>query len=582
MSKKQRRAFEGFETSVNEMRMTTKMYFWIFVGLAIAHILLGCMIAYFTIEQPKQAGYFYLKFWLSSALNKIYPAFKMTFIYNGEEYIRTAREVYIWLQDFGQETTRKLLKSFLFSGLVYLSYPVFLKYFKGRADKQAETEFIRGSKIVPVSEFKKQVKASSSDLRISKNISLPFEDETRHVFAIGKPGAGKTQFFTRIIDQQQKRNKKAVIYDFKGDYTAKFYTPEHLLFNPLDERGLKWTVFNDISTKADLDSFVNSMIPEGEGEQKAWNAYARDLFYAILNYCYVKGKRTNKDVWETLILSYNELAAVMTGVRGSERALNYLQESKLATSVMSSMMPYVKCFEYMSDGDFSIKSYVNADDSKNIFITNYSNLQDTLRPVLSLFIDLLSKNMLSLPDDRNRRIYIYLDEFGTLHRLDSMISLMTASRSKGCSIWLAIQDYGQIVHRYGEHHTQSILNACSNNFIFAVSDAATAEKLSKKIGEQEKYEAEDHTSYGVAENKDGYSFGKKKKLEKTILPSELMEMRDLDFYCKFSNTAWTQDTLNILTYPDKTERIVLSDIINFPETTEKLDFDNIQEAKLEI
>jgi type IV secretory pathway TraG/TraD family ATPase VirD4 len=119
-----------------------------------------------------------------------------------------------------------------------------------------------------------------------------------------------------------------------------------------------------------------------------------------------------------------------------------------------------QCFEYLrnispsaechrasasalSAGDFSIKKWATDDkDRRSVFLTNYSEISDTIRPVLSLFIELAGKRVLSLPDDRQRRFFFFIDEFGTLNNLPTIPVMLTNGRSKGVSIWIAIQDMG--------------------------------------------------------------------------------------------------------------------------------------------
>lgn len=563
--KKSRKSFEGFETSINDFRMTAKMYLYIFIVCAVLHISLMSLIAYLIPQHPEQTYYFYYKYMVAKAMSSILPDYKISVLIADEYKVMTAYKIKVWLADYAVEVNKVIIKAFVLGLPVYGLFPFMVKGFRKRAEKQAETEFIRGSQILSLPDFKRQYKTTSEDLKITENLSLPYDFETRHVLVIGTTGTGKTQYYARIIKQQLDRGAKCVIYDTKGDYTERFYSDKHYLFNPIDERGIKWTVFNDIHKKYDFDTFANSIIPEGEGESKQWNSYARDLFSTILNYCYQKNKRTNADIWDIAIKRPDEMAELFEDVKGCERGLVHLQEAKIAAGAKTVMMTYIKCFEYMSDGDFSIRDFVNSDDGKSVFVVNFAELEATLRPVLTLFIDILSKRALSLPDDRERRIYFCLDEFGSLHRLDAIKNLLTIGRSKGVSVWLAIQDLGQIVEKYNQHLTQTLLNSFSNTFIFALRDAETAKKLADRIGQKEVIEAEDHTSFGVEENKDGYSFGKKKKVENTVLAAEIMQLKDLEFFVQFTNTDWSKDKLNIIQFPANTQSFIPSNIIDIEE-----------------
>lgn len=72
---------------------------------------------------------------------------------------------------------------------------------------------------------------------------------------MGKPGSGKTQLISRIIDQLIKNGFRAIIHDFKGDFISTFYDfKKHYIFNPLDKRhmGLRDIEMELIEEASDL------------------------------------------------------------------------------------------------------------------------------------------------------------------------------------------------------------------------------------------------------------------------------------------------------------------------------------------
>src|SRR5208282_4444695 len=110
-----------------------------------------------------------------------------------------------------------------------------------------------------------------------------------------------------------------------------------------------------------------------------------------------------------------------------------------------------------------------------LFITNYEECKDTLRPILSLFIDLLGRKLLALPDSFDRRVYFFLDELGTLQRLSTIKDLLILSRKKGGSIFVGIQDFAQLIHIYGPEQSDTMMNGFNNIVILRCTDPATAD-----------------------------------------------------------------------------------------------------------
>jgi len=194
-----------------------------------------------------------------------------------------------------------------------------------------------------------------------------------------------------------------------------------------------------------------------------------------------------------------------------------------------------------------------------LFVTNDAETSETLRPMIALFVDLIGRRLLALPDHYERRLFFILDKFGTLQSLSTIVRLLTLSRSKGGSVWLGIQDLGQIDKIYGEPLRQAIVNACGTAAIFSVSDPKTAKFLSTKIGETEFLETEETYSMGVDDHRDGLSLMQRRKVEPLILPSEIMQLKGLELFLQIPNIELTREPMTQScreTIPSRVERLV--------------------------
>ena len=304
----------------------------------------------------------------------------------------------------------------------------------------------------------------------------------------------------------------------------------------------------------DIDGIAHSLIPESSNQDIFWVSAARAVFSGILHYCYKNGMRTNMDVWTVLTSSLVEIAGNLKATEGGESGYVYIQDasSKQALGVMATLMQYVSCFRYMGreTSDFSISNWL-VHGKGWIFVTNYADIKDTLRPILSLFIDLLGKKLLSLPDDLSRRIYFLIDEFGTLQKLPTVKDLLTLSRSKGGGVWIGVQDVGQIDRLYGPHGRQTIVNACGTSVHFSVADPDTAEFVSKKIGDTRYKSIEEVHSIGVTDFKDGISLQPRDKTERLVMPSDLQNLPDLECFIKIPGHFLVRTKLTYKLYKDK-------------------------------
>jgi type IV conjugative transfer system coupling protein TraD len=539
-------AYQGHETWWNAFRMSAKMYWFTFKYALAVHLMIFILSCFLFMPQGS------LKYTIQYSRYKACSVHEHRSLRDPE--LDAAFTKMLW----------RILGIFIASALSYpVVYMFLLGYFKKRAIDQSKPRYVRGALLVSSQELMKAMKANSEvlDLPIGP-VKLPREAEVKHTLVIGAPGAGKTNKLSQDIERLKVRKEKMVIYDFKGDYLTKFYDPKKdIIFNPLDKRCLGWNVFNEFTRLMDVDAAAYSLISQSYQQDPFWNDAARDVFCGILYFLYQNNSRTNSDIWAAVTAPIANIAGWLKETKGGERGHVYIQDasSKQAMSVAAVMMQYVKSFEYMSkaDGSFCINDWLNDPDAGTIFITNYADVKDTLRPILSLFVDLLGRKLLSMKDDHRRRIFFLLDEFGTLQRLSTIKDLMTLSRSKGGAVCIGIQDKGQIDKIYSPEFSQSILNACGNSVMFRVADPITADYLSKRIGKTEVIETDQTMSMGVADNRDGVSLMQRSREKDLALPSEIMGLRDLEAYLKIANYPITKIDFKYKGYPDKNEPFII-------------------------
>ena len=543
-------SYKGFETWFNGLRMAIKMHLYILLIFLVLQIIITMTVTYFLQGKRYAAVGRYL---LDSA--KVFQSPDMNILWPYVTYL-------FW----------NFVCVFVASSVIYFGYPFAIALFKGRSKRQLETKHLAGAGLANAQDFVRQI--GKGDLPFG-SFRLPVKEETKHCLTIGRPGTGKTVFLSQVVQRLIERKAKGVIYDFKGDYVSRFYDPERdILFNPLDSRSAGWNLFSDIRTKLDINVMASSLIPPVYTGDTFWNDAARGVFSGILHYLWQHDRRTNSNIWTGVTAPGERIHEWLRNTPEGQTGFRYIEDasSKQALSVFATMMQYTAAFEYMPQGEsnFSVTEWLSNDRPGFIFVTNQSDLKDTLKPILSLFIDFLGKKLLSLPDDLQRRVFFLLDEFGTLQRLSSIKELLIASRSKGGSCWIGIQDIGQLNKLYTQDVADTIVNACGSSVMFAVSDPRTAKYLVDKIGDTEIMEAEETYSMGVANYRDGVSLTQRRKRQRLILDSELMNLPDLHAYVKVpNNPSVTLSRFGIKEYPTRTTSFVIRDNLLLEAVMEK-------------
>lgn len=453
---------------------------------------------------------------------------------------------------------------FYWTSFVWLLYPFFLYTFALRTKKQLETEYVRGAKIIEAKQHRKLTKRITTDRKDIPigNVFMPCQSEIRMTLSVGRPGTGKTVLYNQIMAKILERDEKAMVYDVKGDYFCKFFRPEKdILLNPLDKRSIGWNIFNEIRDETDFAAFAASIIPQDPKEIAFWTNGPRAVFTGILTYLLTEEKTSNADLWNLLTSKASKIHKCLKTI--DHFSLRYIEdpESRQTQGVLSKLIEHTSCFAYLKDidGDFCISDWVQNDSVRSmLYLTTSETVQETLRPLLSLWIDIAVLRLLEMPDNLDRRRFFMIDEFGTLQRLNMIIKGLTLSRSKGGAFFLAIQDTGILDDVYGKLR-QTIINACGNFITFAVEDNDVAEFCSAKFAEKEEIVKTRNLSIGVSEFRDGVNVSQQRRKERLLIPAEIKELPDLTAVVKIASVTLTDQSNSIFRSHNKS--IVLPPVI---------------------
>jgi type IV secretion system protein VirD4 len=107
--------------------------------------------------------------------------------------------------------------------------------------------------------------------------------------------------------------------------------------------------------------------------------------------------------------------------------------------------------------------------------------------IISLIVQQLYREMLSVADEHGgklpNRVMMFLDEIGTIPKIESAEMLFSASRSRRVSIVAIIQSYAQLVKNYGKEGAAIIIDNCQDTVFGGFApNSESAEILSKALG----------------------------------------------------------------------------------------------------
>lgn len=509
-----------------------------------------------------------------------------------------------------------ILKVFLLTFFGYLIIPLWWLLAHLRNKKDIEDKVLRGIGMIPPEEIVQRIKKntilfSGHMFRLTKNIVLPESIMTRNILTIGRPGSGKSQMIYTVIQQLFDNGFRCIIHDLKGDMIGNFYDPKTaLIFNPLDSRMVRWSLFKELKTAVDIISFCDALVSK-DGNDPFWPAAAENVLKSILTLCIYRNETTYDKLWEYINTNNEELCKMFEETVGCESGTKALSEGKMAASVMAVLSTSVASLEFLSmtgidryeidisdapeemtessfkglyrdpttknsywkilskniDGEtikeeyyqyykesemFSIKEWIQGEgkytEYKTIYLSNQVAVQSAVKSFLGMFIQFATTALCSLPDYTAPKTFFILDEFGQLPKMDGILTLLTQGRSKHGSAWLLVQDLAQIKKIYGPEGANIIINNCGNLSFFAVSDEETASILSKTIGSVEIRRTDESRTLSGHEERDTFSQSEKIQDHAVILPKEILDLPTLCCIFKLVDLPVTKDTFEFKKY----------------------------------
>jgi len=433
-----------------------------------------------------------------------------------------------------------------FVGIYFISKFVVNKFL----GKKLEDQHLRGTSLLNEKELeKKQKKKEIDGYSITSKIKIDRTNETKHLSISGSSGAGKTVILRRLYLDQLNHPKNAaakfIVHDVKGDWVSKFYNEkkDHI-FNMSDTRGIKFNIFNFIENEEDLESVIATIIPKSKEEKDPiWTDSSRGILKGILIYCIATDNKTTKQVQKLLKLQSNQLLELLETVEGAESAVKFLSagETQVANymSNFESRTKYFTSIKECGNGeDFDLDAWLKDGKQSTIFMVNNPKYSDLYAVRISVFVESFVKLILSMKEDSDRRIYLYLDEMGSLAKMERVVDFLALARSYGGSAIIGIQEIARLDAIYGKELRQTIVNNCSSKIVLRAGDPDTAKTMSELIGEGETNQININSSVGVEQNRDGMSSASSIKKEFAVLPSEIMELDDLEFYFKQPSYKW--------------------------------------------
>jgi hypothetical protein len=368
-------------------------------------------------------------------------------------------------------------------------------------------------------------------------VRIPIEDEPRHMLLEGNTGGGKSAAIRQLAVQIADCDEAAIIYDPALEYVTRFYSPERgdIILNPLDVRAPYWSPGEEVQHDAEALTIAHALFYDVPHETPFFLESVRKLFAHLL--------RLHPGP-EQLIAWMKNAGEIDKRVQGTEYAS--MLDPKAApqrSGVLATMNNKADTIRLLRTDKEAAPRWTAREWIKKregwIFLTSTPETRDALKPIISLWLDLLILRLLHEPGAGARRVWFLLDEVGSLQKLPQLVTALTENRKSNNPVVIGIQGKAQLETIYG-HIAETMLSMPWTALFFKTTEPGAAEWISRYLGVQEieRLRESRTTGYGMTgfqPNRESKTWVLETRNRYAVLESEVSGRDALQGYLKSGN-----------------------------------------------
>jgi type IV secretory pathway TraG/TraD family ATPase VirD4 len=360
------------------------------------------------------------------------------------------------------------------------------------------------------------------------NLTIERNREAHHIQIAGDTGSGKSTLVRQIVHQIAARNEVAIVFDPDREYIREFFREDRgdWVLNPKDDRCPYWPIGDEADVEAEATPIAIGLFPDEPIRQQFFLSHTRAIFSYLL---------------ATYNPTVNELAYWMAHpeeidkrVVGTEHAHTLTanaapQRAGILGSLNEAGKP-LRMMPTLGEGrrSWTVRNWTRQRKGW-IFITSTPDTIDALRPLQSLWLDMLIlKLQTSAPQPGQARVWMVPDELASLNALPQLHSALTKQRKSDNPIVLGFQGMSQLDAIYGKK-AETILSQAYTNLVLRTREPRAARHLSELIGKAQIERMRESKPSRLFERKQG-SFSSERVIDPVVLEGEIQGLADLHGY----------------------------------------------------
>jgi type IV secretory pathway TraG/TraD family ATPase VirD4 len=495
-----------------------------------------------------------------------------------QSYIDAPLSTYLKNAVFGGDSLFDLYKVPLLFGLASLliQFPFAIGRDVRRRKMLRYGRRLKGPEMMTPREFNNRVGGDGIGIKtdgMKAMIRIPERAEAQHMQIIGDTGAGKTMIMLQILRQIKHRGDSAIVYDPAREFVKRFYDPKNgdVILNPLDKRCPYWGPAEELRRRSEAKALAVSLFQPPQDKKGEFFIESPQKIFAFL--------MAYGPTPEELVRWMSDPEEIDRRLKGTEHA--HLIDPKAhqqRAGVLGSLGLVADSLRLLpkkggGNGEWSATEWAETRQGW-IFITSLPAEREALRPLQSLWIDLLVLRLLNEPREGQKRAWFLIDELASLQKLPQLHTAITENRKSKNPVILGFQGKSQLEYLYG-HLAEVMLSQPATSIWLKTKEPTAGEWVSKFIG---KVEIERLRETHFDGSRAGRNFALDRQIEPLVMESEISGLADLHAYMKYENYV-TRFSFPYLDMPVVASEFDLRDT---PEDKLPYDPKNIRAAKPEV
>jgi hypothetical protein len=470
------------------------------------------------------------------ALSPAARAAGVVFLYRGAKVAYRNRPLHDYLHRFvyDGDTFVGIFRLPLLSGLAAFLFQLSFVVRKDmlRLKEMKYGRLLKGPVLVSPKGFNHAIKGDGVGFQTTESkylMRIPQRAEGQHIELMGDTGTGKTRLIMQLLSQIRERGHSAIVYDPACEFVQRFYDPKtDIILNPLDARCPYWGPSEELRRRAEAKAIAASLYqPTTDKKGEFFTETPQKIFAHLLTFGPSPQElvewMANPDEIDRRVQN-TEMAMMIA--KGAQQQRNGVLASLGLIADSLRMLPKKEAAE----SHWSATEW--AEHRKGwIFLTSKPSEREALRPLHSLWIDLLVLRLLNEPKQSQHPVWFVLDELASLQRLPQLHTAITENRKSKNPLVLGFQGKAQLEMIYG-HLAEVMLSQPTTKIFLRTTEPKAAEWVSNAIGKIEIERLRETHSTGL---RAGNNFSIERQVEPLVLDSEVSGLPDKHAFLKLGN-----------------------------------------------